>query len=111
MTELTDAEREYLPDYQKISSITEREFKIHKVKPDDQVFWIENDRGYHISFIVSHVSPDSNLGAIVQTLSENDYVTLSAVRLRKGEGYIPRWYLTEITGVRSSQGPEKNVFS
>lgn len=110
MTGLTDAEREHLPDHQQISSISKREFEIHKVNPDDQVFWIEDSRGFHISFFVSHVSPDSDLGALVRKLPENDYVTLSAIRLCKGEDYIPRWYLTEITDLRSSEGPEQNVF-
>jgi len=110
MTELTDDERSHLPDHQQISSISEREFEIHEVNPDDQVFWIEDRRGFYISFIVSHVSPDSDLGKQVQKLPDNDYVTLSAIRLCKGEDYMPRWYLTEITDVRSSQGPEQNVF-
>lgn len=110
MTGLTDAEQEQIPNHAEVESVSRHEFKIHEVKTGKQVLWIEDLRGFHISFILDHIDPDSDLGQKVKTLPDNDYVTMSGVRLTKSVDHMPRWYLTEITDLRSSEGPERNAF-
>lgn len=110
MAELTDTERAQIPDFHEINRVQKREFEIHDVNKGEQVLWIEDSRGFRISFLLRHIGPDSDLGSMVKELPKNDYVTLSGVRLTKSSDHMPRWYLTEITDVRSSSGPERNVF-
>lgn len=109
MAKLTDSEEEAIPDHNKIDSFTSEEFRIDEVNAKDQVVWMcENNM--KISFILKHVSPESEVGELVSKLPDADFATISAKRLQKGSEYIPRWYLTGISEVRSAKGAEKNVF-
>lgn len=103
-------EKENLPGYTEIDRIENQEFKINNVNTEKQVLWIRTEDGRKISFIMTHIDPDSEVGQMAQRLPDSDYVTLSGVRLRKDEGYMPRWYLIGISEVRRSEGSERNVF-
>lgn len=110
MTGLTENERDSLSDFDTVGRITEREFRIDSIDAEQQLFWIEDARGIKISFIVNHIDPQSEIGQHVQELSDYDFVTLSADRLQKSTDHMPRWFVTEITDLRSEQGTEQNAF-
>lgn len=104
------SEKENLPRYTEIGRIENQEFEISYVNTEKQVLWIRTEDGRKISFIMTHIDPDSEAGQMAQRLPDSNYVILSGVRLRKGEGYIPRWYLMSISEVHQSEGSERNVF-
>jgi hypothetical protein len=107
---LNDQEREALPDWTEENSFEETEFKIDEVEADKQRFWVKDKDGMYICFNAVHIDPDSEIGAKVSEIPNSDRITMSGVCLRKNEGAVPDWFLTEIYEVRSDEGTERNPF-
>lgn len=110
MVRISESEKHNLPDHNEISKIKDEEFRINKVNKSQQIVWITTDNGMHISILLNHINPESEVGNLVKKFEENKFVQLSAVRLQKSEDHMPRWYLTGVSKVREPQGSEKNVF-
>jgi hypothetical protein len=107
---LTTHEQEALPDWDVMQSVSEREFKIHDVTPEQELFWIEDSRSMYISISVQHVDPDSAIGEYISELCAGGFITMSAKRLDPGDGKIPGWFVTEVHEVRPPRGTERNAF-
>lgn len=112
MREITDEERNALPGWNKINYLTEVEFRIDKIVPKQEYFWLEvkGETSQKISFSARHVSPDSGVGSVIQQLPVYDYVTVSAVRLEKDKDHMPEWFITAAGNLRHAAGVEKNAF-
>lgn len=110
METLTERESDAMPKWETMERVYEIELEVDKVDPKREVIWLRTEDSRAVQFAVAHVAPDTPVGKKVRKVANFDYVTVSAKRLRKGDAFVPTWFLTEIGNLRDADGPERNVF-